>query len=156
GRLASRGRRARSGPLLGLAGLFWGLAVQTHPSALGLLPGAANFLLLKAPAAGRLLTPRLTCLALALFLIANVNLLVYNAATGFGSLSGAARVAAEYGEYRRPSPELFGGRLRAVAISALENLGGSIDFRDHDEDYLLDPGLWPMMLVCLAGLIWQW
>ena len=32
---------------LALAGLCWGLAFQTHPSVLALLPGAALFLLWK-------------------------------------------------------------------------------------------------------------
>ena len=86
-------RRSGKRWTLPLAGLCWGLAFQTHPTVLGLLPGAVIFLFWKAPSSLRTRQPYL---AAGLFLLVNLNLLVFNLATGFGSVAYGLGVASDY------------------------------------------------------------
>ena len=76
------------------AGFFLGLGVQTHITAVLLLPGAALALLLQRPGlccgrAGRS-SGRWRSL------LATANLLVYNVQTGGGSLRGGQAVLSDY------------------------------------------------------------
>lgn len=65
--------RRGSGIRLGLAGLAFGAAFQTHPTALALVPGALAYLVIRGRA---LLRPRWLTLAATLFVVGCLNLLV--------------------------------------------------------------------------------
>jgi hypothetical protein len=141
------------GPGLAACGLFWGLAVQTHPSVLALLPGAAIFLLWKNPS---LFKSRWLFAAGGLFVLSNLNLIAYNLMTGFRSLSFAGEIAASYAPQERLTAAMYLVRMGRFAFGLFRGLGGAIDLRESDIDFLLDPALWPIALLALAGVIWQW
>jgi 4-amino-4-deoxy-L-arabinose transferase-like glycosyltransferase len=82
-RAVSRG----SGPHLAASGLAFGLALQTHPSAVVIWPGLSIFLLWK----GRRLMGRWMLAAIVVVLLAVSNLLVFNAMT---RLAGIAKTYA--------------------------------------------------------------
>ena len=74
--VSAAGRRGRvSAGRLVLAGLAWGLAFQTHPTVLALLPGLAIFVVLRRRP---LLASRWLYVAALLFVFVNLNLLIYN------------------------------------------------------------------------------
>jgi 4-amino-4-deoxy-L-arabinose transferase-like glycosyltransferase len=141
------------GTWLLLAGLCWGLAFQTHPGVLGLAPGAALFLVWRA---WPLVRSRWLWLAAGLFVLVNLNLLVYNLASGFESIRSGVDKSASYTDSEEIAPRSYQGRLAALGLGLYQVVGGGIDLRDSELDYLLDPGLWPAGLLALAGLGWQW
>ena len=139
-------------PSLLAAGLLWGLAVQTHPSALALLPGAAIFLLTQ----GRpLLRTRWPYLAAALFLMINLNLVIYNLTNGFDSVATGLRHSRQLTQEEHLTPQVYLGRLRELGIGLLLDLGGDVALHESD-DAFLDPGLLLIALVAGAGVVWQW
>ncbi len=73
------GRRADT--WLALAGLLWGLALQTHPSVLALLPGAALWFVAAADRRARLRAPG-PWLAAAVFVASLAPILVHNVRAG--------------------------------------------------------------------------
>ncbi len=96
--------RHRSGPALALAGLCFGLAVQTHIIATLLLPGPAVTLLWKAR---RLAFSRWGTAAAALFLLATSTYLIYNVETGLKTWRGALRNRAGTNEAGDLSPATY-------------------------------------------------
>jgi 4-amino-4-deoxy-L-arabinose transferase-like glycosyltransferase len=82
--------RRQSGPWLALAGLLLGVAVQTHPSALVVIPGLVVWFLSGKHRRAWLRTPW-PYLAVALALLAYSNIIWYNLQTGFGSIAGAQK-----------------------------------------------------------------
>ena len=83
--------------MLALSGLFWGLALQTHPLVVAFLPGVALFLLCSAPAS---LRTRWPYLAACLFLVAYSNMIIYNLTTGFHTIKTAKSRDAGYTDYQ--------------------------------------------------------
>jgi 4-amino-4-deoxy-L-arabinose transferase-like glycosyltransferase len=136
-----------------LSGLLWGLAVQSHPSVLALLAGSAVFLFWRGRA---LLRTRWPYVAAGLFILINLNLLIHNLTTGFDSVSQGLVKAAEYARYNELTPQLYLGRLGLLLLGLLQILGGAVDLRRAETDHLLDLGLWPISLLAMAGVFWQW
>jgi 4-amino-4-deoxy-L-arabinose transferase-like glycosyltransferase len=117
-------RAVGSGRWLLPAGLAFGVAAQTHPTVVGLLPGALGYVLWKRP--GLLRSPWLWFGAVA-FAVATVNLIVYNAANGWvglttaldldeaelrgGSLVGSERYLYQLDQLAKTLPMALGGRL---------------------------------------------
>jgi 4-amino-4-deoxy-L-arabinose transferase-like glycosyltransferase len=88
-----RWERTRQTVVLAGAGLAYGLAVHTHPTALALAPGLGIWALLHWR---QTVTHRAGWSALALFLLANLPILAFNVSSGFKSASAAAQVQAAY------------------------------------------------------------
>jgi 4-amino-4-deoxy-L-arabinose transferase-like glycosyltransferase len=149
---ASPGNSRRATALV-FSGLFWGLALQSHPSVLALLPGAAIFMLLRDRP---LLWTRWALMAAGLFVLVNLNLVVYNLATGFDSVSYGAQKTAEYARQQELTPLVYVERLALLFLGLLQHLGGAVDLRRTPTESLLDPGLWPIGLLSVAGVVWQW
>lgn len=142
--------RLRSGPRLAGAGLAFGLALQTHPTAAATWPGLAACLVWK----GRPL-PRRWAVVAALGLVAAVtNLLVYNAASGSRGLETTSFRTREYvGVLHDPlGPGEWLGRWPPLLREVTAGLGGLVS-------ELPQPDAWlhPIVAVyaglALAGLI---
>lgn len=148
-------RVTRRGPYTAwlLAGLFWGLAFQTHLSVLALLPGMAVFLVWRRRA---LLRTRWPYLAAGLFALTNLNLLIYNLATGFDSVSTAVDKAANYSRGVETTPESYLDRLGLLGLGLFQALGGAVEYRENEAEFLYDLGLWPIALLAATGVLWQW
>jgi hypothetical protein len=136
-----------------LAGLAWGLACQSHPTALALLPGAAAFTL---GFRRQLLTSRWLYVAGAAFLLVNVNLLIYNLTTGFDSLGRGIEQSGEYAEGVPLSWPLYLERAGLLMLGLFQSLGGAVDLYTDPFELLLDPGLWPVAVLAAVGSIGQW
>ncbi len=136
-----------------LAGLLWGLAVQTHPLALAFLPGAAIFLLWQ----GRpLLRSRWMLAAVAVFTLVNVNLLAFNLLSGFRSVTAGIEQSVHYTGDAGLTTGLYGERLGLLLLGLLRSLAGAVDARRSAADFLLDLGIWPVVLLSGAGATWGW
>jgi 4-amino-4-deoxy-L-arabinose transferase-like glycosyltransferase len=145
----ARSLRLGSGPGLLLAGVWFGLALQSHLTSLALLPGAAVLLLRRGPAWLRTPYPYLgAVLALAF----NANLIAYNALTGMGSFRRAMAVRESYAGVRARGPELYVGNLGRMGLGLTRTVSGAIDIRDGPSDFLLDPLTVAPALLALAGL----
>lgn len=84
--LLARAVRRSDGPSLAWSGLLFGIALQSHPTAIALAPGAAAWLIWR----GRsLLQTRWAAIALALGAVGCSTLLAYNLLTGFDSVREA-------------------------------------------------------------------
>lgn len=87
---APPGEDRRAGVWLALSGLLWGLALQTHPSVLALLPGAVLWFLAAGDRRARLRGPG-PWLALVFFVLAISPLLVYNLRSGMAGVTEGSR-----------------------------------------------------------------
>jgi hypothetical protein len=134
--------------LLG-AGFTFGVAMQTHPATLVLLPGAAIYLLRHG--AGWLRT-RWAYLALVLFFVALANMLVHNAVTAGGSIRDAEDIRERYSRGRGIVADAATYAQNQVTHGRmlLRYLGGAVDARDS---YLFDPVIWASTTVAIAGLV---
>jgi len=139
-----------SGRSLALAGLAFGLAIHTHPSAVALLPGvliwAASHGLVSA-------SRRPACLALALFLLVNAPLVAFNVATGFQSLDEARQVEAAYSGGRPGSPERYVQNILALLASLPLLVGSAIGERRGAFTGLDQPIALGYALLSLLGLV---
>lgn len=136
-----------------LAGLAWGLAFQSHPTVLALLPGAALYVIL---CRRRLLTSRWLYVAGLVYLLVNLNLLVYNVRSGFDSIDQGIDQSGEYAEGEPLSGRLYMQRAGLLLLGLFQSLGGAVDLDASPAELLLDPGLWPIALLAAAGVVWQW
>jgi 4-amino-4-deoxy-L-arabinose transferase-like glycosyltransferase len=145
-------RQSRPAALLG-SGLAFGLALQTHPATLVLLPGATAYLLWKGTP---LLKTRWPYLALGLFLLAYANVLIYNATTGGESIATAGEIRDHYAR-GRPIMIDAGTYLANQGLQAtmlLRYLAGAVDAREGGAAaYLLDPALWVYAALSVLGLV---
>lgn len=163
GRAAAEGRNRGGSPALALAGLGWGLALQTHPSVLALMPGALIYLVWAqargagglAPGLWTLLRSRWTYLGLALLLLVNLNLLAYNLSAGFSSFAVGLQKSAEYAQYEPLTVVVYLSRAGELLLGLVRALSGAIDRREGPADYLADPGVWPVTLLAALGVAWQ-
>lgn len=85
---SSAGRRADA--WLILSGLLWGLALQTHPSVIALLPGALLWFVAAPYRRQRLRTPG-PWIAAAVFVLALAPMIVYNVQNGLASVAEATK-----------------------------------------------------------------
>ena len=121
-----RWERTRDAWLLAGLGLGYGLAVQTHPTALAFGPGLLVWALVHWRHA---ILSRAGWLALGLFLLANLPMLAFNIATGFGSLQAAVRVQSAYAGGVATGPAPYGTNLVALLGSLPLLLSGDIGER---------------------------
>ena len=151
--LALRGSSSMPRTALPLAGLFWGLGLQTHPSVLALLPGAATFLLWR----GRpLLRTPWPYLGAGLFVLVNLNILIYNLMTDVGSLAAGSSKIGHFSSREELSPQTYTARVSRLGVGLVQLLGGAVDQENNEARFLLDPGPWPIGLLAIGGLVWQW
>lgn len=151
-RACGRRGRVRAGHVL-LAGLAWGLAFQTHPTVLALLPGLALFVVMRRKP---LLGSRWLAVAALLFVGVNLNLLVYNLRTGFDSIEEGIEQSGQYAEGAPLTRTLYLERMGLLLLGLFQSLGGAVDLDADPAELLLDPGLWPIALLAAAGVAWQW
>jgi hypothetical protein len=138
------------GPALALAGLLFGLALQTHPLVAALLPGAALYVL--RPGRRWLRTPW-PYLGLALFLVGYANVVLYNWETGFESIRSAQRIRAEYAQDQQATIGYL-PTLGALLLLLARILGGAVDQRGGAGDYLAEPAVILGSALAGVGLVW--
>jgi 4-amino-4-deoxy-L-arabinose transferase-like glycosyltransferase len=145
------GARWRSGLFFPLSGLFWGLALQTHPLVATLLPGAALYVAWVGRSRLRTPWPYLGLLA---FLLGYANVLAHNLAGGFESLTSAQRIRQDYAT-DDDAANSYAEALGMALLLLARVLGGAIDARAWPAGYLLDPAVLLASALALAGLVWQ-
>jgi len=131
---------------LGLAGLAWGLALQTHPSVIAFLVGAAAYALWRDP---RLPLRPGAWLALALLAVGYGNVLAYNLGSGFDTLTQAQRVGSEYAGGAGLDSWGYVASVLGILMLIVHTTAGVVDPRMTAAEYLVDP----RVLVALAGLV---
>jgi 4-amino-4-deoxy-L-arabinose transferase-like glycosyltransferase len=148
--LLYRAVRRHSGPSLLGAGFVFGLTLQTHPTAVVFLLGAAAYFLWK----GRsLLRTRWPYLAAGLFLVAYGNMIVYNVSSGFQSLKTARSRDAGYSEYRSRDLSSYLAKEGHIVLTLLRMPGGAVDARLDATAYLADPQVLGYAGFTLAGVV---
>lgn len=138
-----------SGPALAGAGLLFGLALQTHPLVITLLPGIAIFVLWRAR---RSLATPWPYVAVALFLLAYANVLVYNWQNGWETVISARRIQAEYTSDDQASVG-YAAAVGAMLVMLARLLGGAVDQRESIVNYLADPIVTLGVLLAIAGVL---
>ena len=133
------------------SGFVFGLALQTHPATLVLLPGAAAYVLWWGR---RWLRTPWPYLALVLFVLAFANVLVFNVMTAGGTLREAATVRDRYDQGIVVDVLVYLGNHLPHGLMLLRYLAGAVDTRAGAVGYLLDPTLWLYGGLSLAGLIY--
>jgi 4-amino-4-deoxy-L-arabinose transferase-like glycosyltransferase len=144
-------RRESRACLVG-AGALLGLAVQTHVTAVLLLPAAAVIVLRDRRG---LLRTRWAALSAAAFLLATANLVVYNVMSGGGTVTGGLARAVEYtGEEDGYDVDGYTANLRRLALGGSWVLSGAIEKRRFIGESLADP--LPLLYLALAALSVVW
>jgi glycosyltransferase AglD len=136
---------------LPLAGLLLGLALQTHPLVVALLPGVALGVLWRRW--GLLKTPW-PWIAVGCFLVGYANMLAFNVGNGFESIRGAQRISAEYAQDQQASPGYL-PTLASMGLLLARILGGAVDQRGGWAEYLLDPEVLVIVGLVIGGLWWS-
>jgi 4-amino-4-deoxy-L-arabinose transferase-like glycosyltransferase len=133
---------------LPLAGLLLGLALQTHPLVVALLPGIALAVVLRD---WRVLRSAWPWLAVVAFLVGYANMLVYNAETGFDSLRTAQRMQTEYGTDQQATSG-YAATAGSMLLLLARIVGGAVDQRDSTAAYLADPAVVFVGALAVAGI----
>lgn len=149
--LLVRAQVRRSGPPLALAGLFFGLALQTHPAVVAFGPAVAGYVIWKCrPLVGW----GWMGLSVAAAGVGYANMIAYNLASGFESLRSAQRISTEYalaGD-ADSGPRTYGAMLVLLARLA----GGAVDQRADALAYVLDPGVLAAAVLGALGFTILW
>jgi hypothetical protein len=132
-----------------LAGLLLGLALQTHPLVVALLPGVALAVLLHD---WRIVKTPWPWLAVGAFLVGYANVLAYNAEQSFESLRSAQRIQAEYAQDQQAASGYL-PTAGSMLLLLARIVGGAVDQRDSIAAYLLDPGVLIVGGLAIAGLV---
>jgi hypothetical protein len=134
------------------AGFFIGLGVQTHITAVLLLPGIGLTVLLQRPG---LLRTRWALFAILAFGLATWNLIVYNVMTGGGTLSGGQAVLADYtGQDDGPDAVAYGENLGRLTLATSWVLSGAIEKRRFVGETLLQPVLLGYLGLAVGSVLW--
>ena len=141
--LLARAVRRGEGRSFAAAGLVLGVALQSHPTVIGLLPGAAAWVLLRART---LLVSGWGVLAILLGVLGCSNLIAYNVLTGFGSIEEGLAKTAGYGALQEETPEDYPTALLRALQGLARTLAGGIG--DHRDARV--PLLQPSILVWIA------
>lgn len=144
--------RPRSLARFALAGLAWGLALQTHPSVVIILIGAGAYALVRDP---RLPSRPTAWVAAACLLAAYANVAFHNLQSGFSGLAEAQRVGASYAGEGGLGPERYGRSLLGVLVLLAQVTAGVVDPRPTAAAYLLDPAVGVAVLALVAALGWS-
>jgi 4-amino-4-deoxy-L-arabinose transferase-like glycosyltransferase len=137
--------------LLVAAGLALGLAVQTHTSAVALLPGAAAYVLIRRRPWLRTPWPYLAAVA---FLVVNANLIAFAALSQGESLAEAQDHVRSYARSGAAGLDLYRENLGKLGLALGRVLAGAVDVRDSGASYLADPSFWIYAALLLIGLAW--
>jgi 4-amino-4-deoxy-L-arabinose transferase-like glycosyltransferase len=137
--------------LLVAAGLVLGLAVQTHTSAVVLLPGAAGYVLIRRRPWLRTPWPYLAVVA---FLVANANLIAFTALSRGAPFAEAQSHVRSYARSGAVGLDLYRENLGELGLAFGRMLAGAVDVRDFSASYLTDPSFWIYAAVLLIGLAW--
>jgi 4-amino-4-deoxy-L-arabinose transferase-like glycosyltransferase len=135
--------------LLVAAGLVLGLAVQTHTSAIGLLPGAAAYALIRRPAWLRTPWPYLAAVT---FLVVNANLIAFATLSRGESLAEAQNHVRSYARSGATGLELYQENLGKLGLASGRMLAGAVDVRESGMSYLADPSFWIYAALLAIGL----
>ncbi|MFN8524321.1 MAG: hypothetical protein U0821_14575 [Chloroflexota bacterium] len=133
---------------LPLAGLTFGLALQTHPLVIAILPGAGVYALSQV-VRGRAWWP--AALGAGLFLVGYANVIAHNLGTGGDSLATASRIRAEYGADQSATSG-YAPTLSAMLVLLVRALSGAADQRASTLWYLADPWGIAVALLAIAGV----
>ncbi len=149
---AVRAGPPRAGGVLVGSGLAFGLALQTHPATLVLLPGAAIYMVWWGRA---WLRTRWPYLALLLFLLGYANVVAYNVTTGGESIASAGEIREHYARGRPVliDATTYLSNQLVHGFMLLRYLAGAVDARGDAASYLLDPSLWLYAALALGGLL---
>ena len=148
---------ARGAPWsLALAGLSFGMGLHTHPTTVAFLPGALGWFLWNR---SRWLRTPWPYVAALLFLLAYSPMIIFNVQTGGESVRHAVYTATERPDYARSrdtslTPESYVSRQRDYWMMSYQTLGGALDARSDDADYLTDPSLLGFAALAIAGVGW--
>ena len=144
----------RPGNLLrfGLAGLAWGLALQTHPSVIAFLVGAAIYALWRDP---RLPLRPAVWLGAVLLAVGYGNVLLYNFGTGFDTLTQAQRVGSEYAGGSGIDSWGYVASLLGILMLIVHTTAGVVDPRMTAAEYLIDPRVLVTLVGLVAALAWS-
>jgi 4-amino-4-deoxy-L-arabinose transferase-like glycosyltransferase len=137
---------------LGLAGLAWGLALQTHPSVIAFLAGAALHAIWRDP---RLPLRPAAWLGVLLLAAGYGNVLVYNLASGFDTLTQAARVGSEYAGGSGLDGYGYVASLLGILVLLVHTSAGVVDPRMTAAEYLVDPRVIVALVGLVAALAWS-
>ena len=148
--LLHRAMVRRSGPALALAGFAFGMGLHTHPTTVAYLIGALGWFLV----VGRSwLRTRWPYVALLAFTIA------YSLETGGESIRHAIYTATERPDYARGrdtslTVQAYISRQHDFWLMLYRTVGGALDDRRSESDYLRDPALAIAGIVALASTLW--
>ena len=137
--------------LLVAAGLALGLAVQTHTSAIALMPGAVVYALIRRPAWARTPWPYLAVL---LFLVVNANLIAFATLSRGESFAEAQDHVRSYARSGATGADLYRENLGKLGLTFGRMLAGAVDVREAGVSYLADPSFWLYATLMLVGLVW--
>ncbi|HZO30223.1 MAG TPA: glycosyltransferase family 39 protein [Chloroflexota bacterium] len=137
---------------LALAGLAWGLALQTHPSVIAFLVGAAVYALWRDP---RLPLRAGTWLAVAMLAVGYGNVLAYNLGSGFDTLTQAQRVGSEYAGGAGLDSWGYVASMLGILMLIVHTTAGVVDPRMTAVEYLVDPRVLITLAGLLAALVWS-
>jgi len=126
--LVARAIRTAHGPSLALAGFCLGVALQTHPTVVALLPGCAVWVVWHAR--GRI-DRRWLAIAATLGVLGAANLVAYNIQTGFGSLHAALATTGAY-QAQQAEPTDYVGSLGLELGGLARLLTGAVGQRRGD------------------------
>jgi 4-amino-4-deoxy-L-arabinose transferase-like glycosyltransferase len=132
-----------------VAGLLLGLALQTHPLVVALLPGVALAVLAHD---WRIVRTPWPWLAAGAFLLGYANVIFYNADQGFESLRSAQRIRAEYAQDQQAASG-YAPTALSMLLLLVRILGGAVDQRETLIAYLADPGVLVLFGLSVTGLV---
>jgi 4-amino-4-deoxy-L-arabinose transferase-like glycosyltransferase len=134
------------------AAFFLGLGVQTHITAVLLLPGAGLSFLLQRPG---LLRTRWVMFGVLAFAVATANLLVYNAQTAGGSLRGGQAVLSDYtGQDEGVDAGDYLENLGRLTLATTWVLSGAIEKRRFVGETLVQPLLLGYLVLAVGSVLW--
>jgi 4-amino-4-deoxy-L-arabinose transferase-like glycosyltransferase len=147
--LLVRWDRTGAGRALAGAGLAYGLAVHTHPTALAFGPGLGLWAIVQGR---RVLADRAAWAALGLFGLANAPMLAFNLISGFGSATAAAQVQSAYAGGAPTTASGYVGNLGTLLASLPLLLAGDVGDRRGAAVVLDDPLTLVYGALALLGL----
>lgn len=149
-----------SGRSLVGAGLTLGLALQTHPTVIAVLAGCGIYLLARGRA---LVLSRWGLLAGLAFLLGYANMVLYNATTGFESITSALNTSENYQEGQLDEKPGYGLAMGNILLATVRLLAGGIDRPLRLDALVLNPFVVVYSLLAVAGLayaarrrLWLW
>ena len=133
-------------------GFFLGLAIQTHITAVLLLPGIGLAILLQRP---QFLRTRWAAFAVLAFAVATANLIVFNVVTGGGTLRGGQAVLADYtGQDDGPDAGAYSENLGRLTLATSWVLSGAIEKRRFVGETLAQPLLLGYLGLAVGSVVW--